>query len=277
MTERPDFAVVDDASTLAYYDRGEEDERLGAGIGRVEFLRTVEVVGRSLPAPPARAADIGGGPGRYTDWLLDEGYHVVLRDLTPLHIDIVNERHGDHARLDAAVGDARDLDLEDASVDAVLLLGPLYHLPDRADRIQTLREAARIVRPGGPVFAAAITPWAARFDAVLLQRADRQTELAWPLVDEIESTGVIPPLFRGSFNGYAHRPDGLRAEFEEAGLVVDSLVNVEGVAPFLADIDERLADDEELDRLMRVLRATEAEPELLGVGPHLLASARRGD
>jgi SAM-dependent methyltransferase len=69
-----------------------------------------------------------------------------------------------HALIQTAVGDARDLDLADASVDAVLLLGPLYHLIDRAERVRALRECPRIARPGGPVFAAAISRWAARID-----------------------------------------------------------------------------------------------------------------
>ena len=50
----------------------------------------------------------------------------------------------------AEVGDARDLNLPDSSVDAVVLLGPLYHLRERAHRVQALREASRVVRPGGP-------------------------------------------------------------------------------------------------------------------------------
>jgi SAM-dependent methyltransferase len=73
----------------------------------------------------------------------------------PLH---VRQLESDAAGLDGlhtAVRDARDLDLDDASVDAVLLLGPLYHLRRRADRIRALTEARRVVRPGGPVFAAA--------------------------------------------------------------------------------------------------------------------------
>jgi hypothetical protein len=73
----------------------------------------------------------------------------VHRDLVADHVDRVRARHppgtptGD--RLDAAVGDARRLDLDDASVDVTLLLGPLYHLPDLGDRLAALTEAARIV------------------------------------------------------------------------------------------------------------------------------------
>ena len=70
----------------------------------------------------------------------------------------------------AEVGDARDLNLPDSSVDAVVLLGPLYHLRKRTHRVQALREASRVVRPGGPVFAAVISRWAPRLDGVVAER-----------------------------------------------------------------------------------------------------------
>src|SRR5580698_11544350 len=141
----------------AYYELGKEADRLGArGPGRLEFERTKEIVLRDLPPAPAVVADIGGGPGRYTHWLAGLGYQVVHRDLMPLHVAQVERDRAADARIDSAVADARDLDLADASVDAVLLLGPLYHLEQRPDRVAALAEARRIARPGAPVFAAAI-------------------------------------------------------------------------------------------------------------------------
>src|SRR5207342_1873839 len=118
------------------------------------------VILRHLPAPPAVVADIGGGPGRYALWLTELGYRVEHRDLMPLHVQQLRDEAAGIEGLQTAVCDARDLDLGDASVDAVLLLGPLYHLRERADRIRALAEAARVVRPGGVVFAAVISRWA---------------------------------------------------------------------------------------------------------------------
>src|SRR5215203_1934685 len=149
----------------AYYERDEERDRLTSGASRVEFERTKEILGRALPHPPAKVADIGGGPGAYAFWLASLGYEVRHRDLMPHHVEHV-QRDAEAAgvRLEAAVGDARSLDLEDESVDAVLLLGPLYHLLERDDRLMALREARRILRPGGVMFAAAISRWVTRLD-----------------------------------------------------------------------------------------------------------------
>lgn len=257
----------------AYYARDEERDRLDEGVGRVEFERTVEVITRTLPAAPAIVADIGGGPGRYTDWLVGAGFTVVHRDLVPDHVEQVRHRYG--ARVDTAVGDATALDLDNASVDVVLLLGPLYHLYEAADRVRALEEAARIVRPGGVVHAAAITRWATRLDGILVNRYYEAHPVLLDLVDEYERTGVMSPVHEAGFTGFAHTPDELRNEMLESGLRLESLVNVEGISFALGDLDRRLADPAERALLFDMLRAVESVPELLGVGPHLLATARR--
>ena len=177
--------------------------------------------------------------------------------------------------LHTAVGDARDLDLAEASVDAVLLLGPLYHLRRRPDRVRALTEARRVVRPGGPVFAAAISRWAPRLDGVLLSRLYDVYPDMPELVVDVERTGQLPPLCPGSFSGFCHRPRQLRAELREAGLAVADLVSVEGPAFLLADLAERLADPAARAVVLEAARAVERVPELLGIGPHLLAAGIR--
>jgi SAM-dependent methyltransferase len=262
----------------AYYERGEERDRLAAGKGLLEFARTTEIVLRNLPPAPARVADIGGGPGRYALWLAELGYRVEHRDLMPLH---VRQLEGDAAarglRLRTAVGDARDLDLGDASVDAVVLLGPLYHLRRRADRLRALGEARRVVRPGGPVFAAAISRWAPRLDGELRERLYERFPHIRELTPEVERTGLLPPLYPGSFTGFCHRPGQLRAEVRGAGLAVADLVSVEGPASLLGDLAERLDDPAARAVVLDSARATERVPELLGIGPHLLATGIRRD
>ena len=270
------------AAMLEHYEMGEEEDRLVASnAGQLEFERTQEIVLRRLPPPPAVVADIGGGPGRYALWLAGLGYRVVHRDVVPLHVEqllaaaAADAESGAGPAIDSALGDARDLDLTDASVDAVLLLGPLYHLTRRADRIQALREACRVVQPGGPVFGAAISRWAARYDAVLRLRLYEQVPEMLEAVGPLERTGVIPPLAPGWFTAYTHRPGQLRDEFGLAGLVATDVVSVECGVFLLPDLKERMADPAARKVIMDSARALERVPELIGLGSHLLATGQR--
>jgi SAM-dependent methyltransferase len=266
---------AEDAALRAYYERGLERERLLGGRGDLEFTRTTEIVLRRLPAAPSVVADIGGGPGRYARWLASLGYRVEHRDLMPLHVEQLAADSAGAPGIRTAVGDARNLDLPDASVDPVLLLGPLYHLADRRDRLRALRECARIVRPGGPVFAAAISPWAVRIDGMLRERLYLRYPAVLELVSEIDRTGKTPLLREGAFTAFCHRPGELRNEVAEAGLEVADLVSVEGPAYILADLDARMADPVDRPVVLEVARAIERVPELIGFGPHFIATGIR--
>jgi SAM-dependent methyltransferase len=161
----------DHAEIHEHYARGEERDRLLTPFGQVEFTRTCEILERHLPSPPAVVADVGGGPGRYSLWLAERGYTVRHRDLVALHVEqLAAAAAARGLTVDSTIADARRLDLPDASVDAVLLLGPVYHLPTRDDRVAALAEAARVVRPGGPVFAVAISRWAPRLHGEVADR-----------------------------------------------------------------------------------------------------------
>lgn len=257
----------------AYYEQGKEQDRLAGAKGVLEFERSKEIVQRRLPRAPAAVADIGGGPGRYALWLAEQGYTVQHRDLMELHVDQL--RASGNPSIQARAGDARRVDLPDSSVDAVLLLGPLYHLPDREDRIQALKEARRIVRAGGPIFVAAISRWAPRLDGVLQERLYERSPDFPSLLPEIERTGNLPPVVPSGFVGYTHRPGDLVDEIAEAGLQLDDLVGVEGLPLAGTDMESRIGDQSAWNVLLDAARAIERVPELLGLSPHLIATATR--
>jgi SAM-dependent methyltransferase len=258
-----------------HYSRGEERDRLLTPFGQVEHVRTCEILDRALPPAPATVADVGGGPGRYSLWLAQRGYTVHHRDLVELHAEqVAADAASAGVEVDSRIADARELDLEDASVDAVLLLGPLYHLRTREDRVRALAEAARVVRPGGPVFAVAISRWAARLHGEVAQRLGEEYPAMREAVEIVERTGRLIPLYEGSFSAYCHRPDELRDEVLAAGLELVDLVGVEGIAFTLTDLDERMATPELRAIVLDAARAIERIPELLGVSPHFLATAR---
>lgn len=257
----------------AHYEQGNERDRLASAKGVLELERTKEILQRRLPSAPAAVADIGGGPGRYSLWLAEQGHTVQHRDLMDLHVEQLRASGGPAIR--TAVGDARNLDLPDSSVDAVLLLGPLYHLPERDDRVQALKEARRIVRAGGPVFVAAISRWAPRLDGILQERLYEHIPEVLALLPDVERTGYLPPVVPGGFVGYTHRPDDLVDELVLAGLRVDDVVGVEGLPLAEADLETRVGEPPAWHVLLDAARAIERVPELLGLSPHLIATATR--
>ena len=161
-----------------YYNRVVGHEWLRESRHRTEFAVTLRALRDHLPPPPAAILDIGGGPGRYAIMLAGLGYRVTLLDLAENNLARAGREAtaAGVALVDARRGDARRLvGVGDGEVAAVLLLGPLYHLQQEADRRAAVAEALRVLQPGGALFAAFITRfaqvrYAARFDAEWLAR-----------------------------------------------------------------------------------------------------------
>ncbi|MFI8823885.1 class I SAM-dependent methyltransferase [Streptomyces sp. NPDC053431] len=246
-----------------FYSGGDEAGRLTSGrtIGTLELVRTQELLRAHLPPPPASVLDVGGGPGVHARWLTDSGYEVLIVDAV--------ERHVVEARgqgLAACVGDARSLDQADGSFDVVLMLGPLYHLPDSSERALAWREARRVVKPGGLVAAAALNRYAKLLDL------DSRSAL------DIATTGL-----RVRSNGptsYYHDPAGLQAEAQEAGLDHLAVHAVHGPAYEALRAEERRTGRKNLggkalETALAAARFTDDHPGLVVTSLHLLTIARR--
>lgn len=262
----------------SHYGTGYEGERLQRGGSRLEFARTQMILQHFLPPPPAQVLDIGGGPGVYAAWLAGQGYQVQLLDPVPVHIKQAQEasrRRPDSPFL-ADLGDARALPYQDRVADAALLLGPLYHLTERDDRILTLREARRVLRPGAVLVAAAISRFASLFDGLrsaYLDDPDFVRIVERDLVNgQHRNPGDHPDYFTTAF---FHHPDELAQEVTESGLTLEAVLAVEGPGWLLPDLDEWWRESERRERLLHLIAAVEREPSLLGVSAHLLAVARR--
>lgn len=252
---------------LHYEDRYDEDVRLSSsGLGQLELIRTQILLQRHLPPPPALVVDVGGGPGVYAYWLDAAGYEVDLMDIVPRHIRQATERG-----VRAALADARDLPVPDKTRDAVLLLGPLYHLQEREDRLQALREAIRVAKPGSPVFAAAISRFAPAIDGLDSGFFDDPAFAG--LLEGVTATGRHnnptgnPDYFTTS---YFHLPEELDGEMRDAGLVNVEVIAVEGIGWVASDLDERMTREDDQQKLLELLEQLETEPSILGASPHLL-------
>jgi SAM-dependent methyltransferase len=256
---------------LDYYQRGGERDRLSAGVGRLEFLRTWDILTRTLPAPPARIVDVGGATGVYAGPLAEAGYQVTVVDPVPGHVEASGRLPG----VTAVLGDARALPQDDASADAVLLMGPLYHLTDRGDRLRAWREAARVARPAGLVAGAVISRFASLCDG--FARGFFAEPGFVPVVEGALTDGVHRN--EGDHNrwftsAYFHRPEEPAAEATGAGLTGVRTVAIEGPAWMSARLPDFLAEPGLTAIMMDMLRRIEDQPSVFGTSSHLLTVGR---
>jgi SAM-dependent methyltransferase len=267
-----------DPAIAEYYDRTPEEARLEHGAFRLEHERTRELLRRYMPPAPAVVVDVGGAAGAYALWLAEEGYAVDLIDLTPRLVAEAQRRSALARRplQSCRVGDARSLDLPAAVADIVLLLGPLYHLIEPRDRARALQEAARILRPGGWLFAAAISRWGSALDGLARELLSDPAFVA--IVEQDLRTGQ----HRNSTErvdyfttAYFHHPDELADEVRAAGLELTGVFGIEGPGWILPDVAERMADPDRREMVLRAARMLEREPPVVGTSAHLLAVARR--
>jgi ubiquinone/menaquinone biosynthesis C-methylase UbiE len=271
-------AAALDPDIAAYYDLAAEESRLGQGAARLEFARTRELIRRLAPPPPAVVLDVGGGTGPYARWMAELGYEVHLLDPVQRLVEVARREseRSTHPLASCEVGDARSLQRPAGSAGIMLLLGPLYHLPDAADRARALAEAYRVLRPGGVLFAAAISRFASALDGLT---RDLLGDPAFVRIveEDLASGRHRNPTERLDYftTAYFHHPHELTREVAAAGFEAEGPYGLEGAAWLLRDFDRHWADAGGREALLRVVRALECEPTLLGVSAHLLAVGRR--
>jgi len=268
-----------DARVRAYYgfEFDEGDRLVGrSGQGVLEFERTQQLVRERVPAG-CRIIDIGGATGLHAAALAERGDTVLLIDPVPRHVEEAR-RFGTFT---AALGEARSLAVDDHSFDAALLLGPLYHLVHRRDRLRAWAEAIRVVRPGGWIFAAGISRLSAMAWATVIgpsiEHADGDSAMPqsgypekWRRLIE-EGAGELG--HNGFPSGHFHLADDLEEEAMAAGLLDVRVVGIEG--PGAQAIEINRSHDPSLIAAARTLaEAFEAQPGLRDLSPHLLAFGR---
>jgi len=253
----------------------DESQRIARGLNELELVRTREIVERHLPLGRLHVLDVGGGTGVHARWLAASGHAVDVVDPMPRHVAAVAALADHGLPVSARAGDARALTEADDTYDAVLLLGPLYHLTDRAERVTAWREALRVARPGAPVIAAVISRFASLFSGLTYDALFDPRFRA--IVEQDLANGChrnddgVDDWFT---TAYFHHPDEIGTEVVDAVGAVVEIVGVEGLACW----ERHLADcwDDPVDRetILMSARAIEAEPVLLGLSAHLLCVAR---
>ena len=264
-----------DPKGLAGYNAGIEVGRLHRGLGLIEFERTKEILLEELPPAPAVIYDIGGAYGEYAYFLAEHGYEVHLFDLAEEHIRLAKANENAALLADAAVADARSIPRGDATADAILLFGPLYHIVEREERAKCLAECCRLLKPGGKLFTANITCFSTALKYTELY--DRR-----PVLDDEDAYRAIESTVRtGRYTGneigkvYFHRPEELHTEVAEAGFTGVELRGVIGPAWIIRNVDEVWNDPAKREAILRIVRLLEREESLMGFSTHFVSISCR--
>jgi SAM-dependent methyltransferase len=159
-----------------------------------------------LPKPGFAALDLGCGEGRVSRDLAERGYRVTGFDASASMVDAAREAHPEG---DYLVADAADLPFEDDSYDLVVAYNVLM---DVSDVDGAVREAARVLMPGGRLCLAITHP--------ITNPDDRESPYfeSAPFHDEVERDGL-----RMVFTGWSHPLSTFTDALERAALLIESV------------------------------------------------------
>lgn len=258
-----------------FYDEYGERERLGRRRSRTLERDTTELYLRRYIPDASEVADIGAGAGAYSFGLAARCARVLAVDIVEKHVREIRERCMAEgiSNLESVCASATDLShIPSGSYDAVLCLGPLYHLKEKKDRLACLSECRRIAKDGGVIFVAYIN----KLCAMQYYYANAKP-LSRALLTAIEEGSAVDS---GGFDrflelSYFSDPDEVAAELAACGLTLERQIGVDGIAYFIQDRLDELSDEDWA--VYRDLHFRHCEDgHAVGMSMHGLAICRKG-
>lgn len=249
---------------------------------RTEFALSLRAMTDYLPPAPAMIVDVGGGPGRYALELARQGYQVTLVDLAQNNLTVAQQQAVTAGVNLVATLHANAVDLSDLSsnaYDAVLLMGPLYHLLTLPERQKARNEALRILKPGGVIFAAFLGRFAAvlnaaRFEPEYIVRRNKECETI--LENGIYRTDRNNYEHLGKFpDAYFAHPNEIKPFMEEAEFKTLMILGCEGV---ISTIDDKANgfQGQLWEAWVEMNYRLGKDPSLHGASNHLLYVGKKG-
>ncbi len=274
-----------DTDVLAKYNARIERSRLRKDIGLIEFERTKELIIENLPAPPAVIYDIGGGYGEYSWWLASLGYEVHLFDLSETNIQMSSELANEYSGCSlkaCEVCDARHINRSDNSADAILLMGPLYHITEKEERILAIKESRRLLKNGGIIFTSALSRYACLLGNLpkygVKHRWFEEKEFIDMIFREIHDGCHIAPK-TGNYNGigtsHFHSIDELKSELALGGFPFTEAHGILGGAWIVPNIDELWKKEKSREALMSIVRMLDGKEDIMGISGHFLGISKK--
>jgi len=260
-----------------FYNKASEETRLNKGMGVFEFERIKSLVEKYVPSPSSKIIDVGGGTGKYSEWLAKKGHEVYLIEPVLKHIQIAKDRASKlKNKYFVSLGEARNLDFPDNFADLVILHGPLYHLQKKEDREKAIREAKRVVKRDGIILGFSINYTASTLVGLLQGLIHKGT--FFKMCKEELTTGIHNPPNDFPWllaEAYYHKPNELKDEFVKQDLTYINTYAVEGMAWLDKDYFLSLLDMKKRKTLMELIQITENDSYLLPFSPHMMIAVKK--
>lgn len=229
-----------------FYDEEPEKEwkRLGHPYTKFEFVTTCDLITNHFPSE-GKVCDIGCGPGRYSIELLKRGYDVTMADLSGELLEIAKrniQQEGFALPGKILCANACDLsELNSGEYDALLHLGPMYHLLSKDDRLTSLREAHRLLKKGGVGIVSFLNSWGIlRYGVSRFPELFSNMSFLRGMLDEV----TIPESFEGFTECFWSTPPRATDELEEAGFEVMTYIGCESFASGLKPVISQIHEDQ---------------------------------
>lgn len=265
-----------------FYDEHAEEEwtRLTQdAYHMLEFLVTAHYLDKYLPRG-GLVLDAGGGPGRYTIYLAEKGYDVVLLDISPRSLEVARReirKAGveDHVKkvVEGSVVSLPDFDND--IFDSVLCLGPLSHLIERSERGRAAREIVRVAKRDAPIFVQVFNRYG-NFRAFLQISPE---EMFDPSHEELFNHGIQrghPTPHKGgkgfsAVDAYFFLPTEVKELLEGVGVKTLEIASCEGLSSRLQEATNKMYEDKERwSQWLRLVLQTCNDPTILGMSDHIL-------
>lgn len=260
-----------------FYNKASEETRLNKGMGVFEFERIKSLIEKYLPFSPIKIIDIGGGTGKYSEWLAKKGHKVHLVEPVSKHLKIAQDRANKMKnKYSVHLGESRKLEFSNNYADLIILHGPLYHLQKEEDRILTIQEAKRVVKNNGIILAFAINYTASTLAGLLSGLIHKKT--FFEMCKEELKKGIHNPPNDFPWllaEAYYHNPKQLKDEFLSQELTFLNTYAVEGMAWLDKDFFANMLNNERKKTLLELIQVTENDPFLLSFSPHMMIATKK--
>lgn len=260
-----------------FYNKASEETRLNKGMGVFEFERVKCLIEQFITEPALKIIDVGGGTGKYSEWLARKGHEVHLVEPVEKHLKIAQNRARKiKNKYSVHQGESRNLKFQNNYADLIILHGPLYHLQKKEDRVLTIKEAKRVVKNKGIILGFAINYTASTLVGLL--NGLIHNKFFFEMCKEELTTGIHNPPENFPWllaEAYYHNPAELKEEFLDQELEYLNTYAVEGMAWLDKDFFSNITNNKRKTNLLELINVTQNDSYLLPFSPHMMIAAQK--